>query len=307
MNLYFDLDTGVFCSSPGSRDTVSTLSFKRGDTVSLAVRFISGIVVQELGSGATGKLGLKESGEYDADFVASDTAWTKTGTGTSTVYTFELNLNTSELNALLGHDGTEGNDVASVDLMMEMEWTVSGVTTSSNTITATVRNDVVKGSESGPAEISGGTPVEPAAAELSVNFGGSNNAILFTAVEAGVAGNSITIEVVAGGSLDVTVASGTSILISYVDNSTTAQAVINAVNADPEASLLVTAANFSPDNGTGVMSTVAEELAPTALSGGADATPGVLGSMRVDADFLYVVCQVSGGAPTWKKIALSAL
>ena len=147
MNLYFDLDTGVFCSGPGSRDTVSSLSFKRGDTVSLAVRFISGIIVQELGVGATGKLGLKESGEYDADFVASDTAWTKTGTGTSTVYTFELNLNTSELNALLGHDGTEGNDVASVDLMMEMEWAVDGVTTSSNTITATVRNDVVKGSE----------------------------------------------------------------------------------------------------------------------------------------------------------------
>ena len=398
MNLYFDLDTGVFCSSPGSRDTVSALSFKRGDTVSLAVRFISGIVVQELGVGATGKLGLKEQGEYDADFVASDAAWTKTGTGTSTVYTFNLNLATSELNALLNDDGTEGNDVASVDLMMEMEWTDGGVTTSSNTITATVHNDVVKGSESGPAEISEGTPVNEAAASVTINPTGADNSVTYTADAAGAAGNDITITYatpaaqstttvgVVGDAITVTPGTKARMLVTGTltsDGSTpvvftdllyagidegkavfsheatweftvnysvywvgskwilrslsgatwestdavatpdlvttwvpqgaatgtptvtaatsSAQQVITAVNASGSASALVTAA------ASGTVTGAVAAVTATSLTGGADVTDGVLGAMKVDADFLYVVCEVTGGVPTWKKIALSAL
>ena len=159
MNLYFDLDAGIFVSGPGTRDRVDRLSFKRGDTVSLAVRFLRGIVVQELASGATGQIGLKELGEYDADLVAGATSWTKTGTTTSTVYTFELGLNTAELNALLAHDATEGNDVASVDLMFEMEVIAGGITTSSPTLTCTIQNDVIKNDELVPAPSAGQAPL----------------------------------------------------------------------------------------------------------------------------------------------------
>jgi hypothetical protein len=140
VTLYFDLDTRNFVSALGVRDVVSRLSFKRGDNLAAAVKFISGVTVQELDAGATGKMGFKELGDFDGDLVGGATSWTKTGTGITTVYSFDLNLNTAGLNTLLGVGVAA--DVASVELNLEMEFVELGQTTSSNTILATVLNDV---------------------------------------------------------------------------------------------------------------------------------------------------------------------
>jgi hypothetical protein len=148
VTLYFDVSTRNFVTSPGYRDVVSALTFKRGDNLALAVKFCSGTTILELASGATGKMGMKEVGDFDGDLVGGALSWTKTGTGTSTVYTFDLNLNTAELNTLLGVG--EAADVASVNLNMEMEYIVSGQVTSSNTILATVQNDVNRDEDETP-------------------------------------------------------------------------------------------------------------------------------------------------------------
>lgn len=192
MDLYFDLNKGQFVSSNGNGDLVSALRLKRGDTVEIVVRFCRGIVITELASGAAGKLGVKEVGDYDGDFVAAAPSWTKAGTGTSTTYTFQLNLDTEELDALLGVGAAE--DVASVTLNFEMEFQVGDVITSSNTVTLTVDNDVIRGSESGPTDISGGTPVNETAATVTINPTGADNSVLYTAVAGlGADGNDITI------------------------------------------------------------------------------------------------------------------
>jgi hypothetical protein len=47
--------------------------------------------------GQQGKWDIKKT--FAGGFLANDAAFTKTGTGSSTVYQFDLNLNTSELNA----------------------------------------------------------------------------------------------------------------------------------------------------------------------------------------------------------------
>jgi hypothetical protein len=96
-----------------------------------------------LGAGATGKMGLKK--DFDGDFLAFDSAWTKSGTGTSTIYTFGLNLSTTELDAEFPEDDEE-----SITARVEVEWAESGLISSTLPCSAVVFNDVIRGNESAP-------------------------------------------------------------------------------------------------------------------------------------------------------------
>ena len=112
-----------------------------------------------------------------------------------------------------------------------------------------------------------------AKAKLSTGVVASDNAILYTAKEAGVAGNAITVTHVDppgnDAALDVTV-SGTDITVSLATDGASAvtskaDAVVDAVNADAEANLLVAASSAVGDsNGTGTVAA----LAKTNLAGG---------------------------------------
>jgi hypothetical protein len=189
MLLYFDLDIAAFVSGPGTRDLLTALSVKRGDSLSLAVQFVSGTTPQELATGATGILGIKVAGDYDGDFIASAGSWTKTGTGTAALYTFTVSLNTTALAALLA------GDTAALAASLELEYLVGTVRTSSQTIALTIYNDVVKGLEAGAVEVTGGTPVNFVAATATLDPAGANNNILVTAYNKGTAGNSVTCEI----------------------------------------------------------------------------------------------------------------
>jgi hypothetical protein len=149
MLLYFDLDRGRLVSSPGSGDSLSSLDLKRGDTLPVILRFTRGLTVQELSSGATGRIGLKSVGDYDGAYLAADLEWTKSGTGTDTTYTFVLDLNTVAINTALGVG--EPADLASIPVNFELEFVESGNTTSSQTVLATLHNDVNRGDEESPA------------------------------------------------------------------------------------------------------------------------------------------------------------
>lgn len=113
MRLYIDLDSLSVIQSAGNRQQVTRLNFKRGDSSRLDVYFVRSGTVQELdpANAETGKFGLKVDGDYPGDFIVSDTAWVKTGTGTSSVYTFEPSFNTVGLNDEL-IDGTVSEHVA---------------------------------------------------------------------------------------------------------------------------------------------------------------------------------------------------
>jgi hypothetical protein len=141
VRVYINLDTSEFVVSPVLTQRVNTLFFTRRDTVPVEVQFVRGSAVVELGAGATGQIGLKKT--YTGNFLANDTAWTKTGTGTSTVYQFDLNLNTANLDAEFSPDATTD----SIDAKFEISWSVSGTTTTTLPCTATIYNDVVRGDE----------------------------------------------------------------------------------------------------------------------------------------------------------------
>ena len=144
MRVYINLDTNEFVVSPVLTQRVSTLYFVRRDTVPVEVQFVRQGSVVELGAGATGAIGIKKT--FSGNFLATDSAWTKTGTGTSTVYQFDLNLNTANMDTEFSND----NNTASIDAKIEVSWTVSSTTSSTLPTTATVYNDVIRGGEGVP-------------------------------------------------------------------------------------------------------------------------------------------------------------
>ena len=141
MRVYINLDTNEPVVSPVLTQRVNTFYFVRRDTVPVEVQFVRGGAVVELGAGATGVIGMKKT--YAASFLASDSEWTKTGTGTSTVYQFDLSLNTANLDAEFSPDATTD----SIDCKIEVSWTVSGTTSTTLPTTATIYNDVIRGEE----------------------------------------------------------------------------------------------------------------------------------------------------------------
>jgi hypothetical protein len=144
MRVYVNLDSNEFVVSPVLTQRVNTLFFVRRDTVPVEVQFVRGGSVVELGAGATGAIGIKKT--FSGNFLASDSSWAKTGTGTSTVYQFDLNLNTANMDAEFSND----NATASIDAKIEVSWSVGTTTSSTLPTTATVFNDVIRGGEGVP-------------------------------------------------------------------------------------------------------------------------------------------------------------
>ena len=144
MRVYINLDTNEPVVSPVLTQRVNTFYFVRRDTVPVEVQFVRQGSVVELGAGATGAIGMKKT--YTGSFLASDSAWTQTGTGTSTVYQFDLNLNTANLDAEFTPDGTTDSILCKI----EVSWTVSGTTSTTLPTTATIYNDVIRGGEGVP-------------------------------------------------------------------------------------------------------------------------------------------------------------
>jgi hypothetical protein len=135
--------------------SIETVPNKRGQTVSVAVQFHRDAVIQELDPAGsqlalTGILGLKALGNYlSTQFVVSSGNPVKTGTGTSTVYTFTVLLLSVALDALL-----QSNDF--IDLSAEIQWTITDSSVdpaivtpakTSNLMTWRVNNDVNRGGE----------------------------------------------------------------------------------------------------------------------------------------------------------------
>jgi hypothetical protein len=143
MRVFVDLNSRAFVVSPVLVQRVTELLFTRRDNVPVEVQFVRNGVVVELGSGATGKMGIKQS--FDGDFLAFDSSWTKSGTGADCIYTFALNLNTVELDAEFETDEEE-----SVAGRVEIEWADSGLISSTLPCSAVIFNDVIRGDEGAP-------------------------------------------------------------------------------------------------------------------------------------------------------------
>lgn len=144
MRIYLDLDSRRLLTTPTR--ALSSLEFKRRDNDSIELQFLRDAAVQELPAGTTARVGIKPAGEYDAAFLAVTTL-TQSGTGTATVYSGALNLNTTAMAAAFAAEPV------SISAMLEVEWVTGQVVSSSKTLPTTIQNDVIRGDEGEPAEL----------------------------------------------------------------------------------------------------------------------------------------------------------
>lgn len=181
MRIDIDIDLKMIVPYPGVKTARDTIPFKRGDSDRVEVAYWRNLTRIDLEAGATGKLGMKELTKYDGDFVVSDLDWTKEADGDDFLYVFEPNFNTIQLNDLLGHDGAgqdTSDDEGYVDLMLEIEWNEGGKIGSTNTATARIHNDVIKGDEGVPADANPAYPTSQAVIDALAALPGKQTAPL---------------------------------------------------------------------------------------------------------------------------------
>lgn len=141
MRVYINLDNRAFVVSPTLLQEVSTLYFTRRDNTPVEVQFVRNGLVVELSSGALGKLGLKTS--YAGNFIAYAGNWVKSGTGTSTIYTFSLNMTSANLDSLFPLDSED-----SANCKVELTWQEGANTSSTLPASAIIYNDLIRAGES---------------------------------------------------------------------------------------------------------------------------------------------------------------
>jgi hypothetical protein len=151
MDLFCNVDTGVFQTSITNQQPIQFLTFKRRDTVTLNLYLVkngASYDAGEISGGLTSfSLALKSDGDYASAFLAyaaNYVSYDDNGAGTY-IYTFKLNLNTSVLYSLF----TENSEVGFLSAMLEFQWVLDSDNSvhSSQTIPVLVQNDVIRGDE----------------------------------------------------------------------------------------------------------------------------------------------------------------
>lgn len=123
---------------------LESLDVVRRDRFPLEVKMIFGASAKELPVDATGAFALKVPGAFASTPIASASSWLKSGSGSSAVYTFDVNLNTAAMATLFV------GEPASVSLVLEVAWAYAGVRLTSVPLPVVVANDYIRGDEGAP-------------------------------------------------------------------------------------------------------------------------------------------------------------
>ncbi len=138
---YIDTGTQRIWKLP-IRSPITDFRFERGSAEPIQIRFVTSGAVIELGSSATVTLGFKQTPTSASYIIPSVTA-TKTGTGTSTVYTALPTFLSTDLDTYLSTADSKA-------VYMQVEW-VDGTTTAQTPLYfARVSNNVNRGGETMP-------------------------------------------------------------------------------------------------------------------------------------------------------------
>lgn len=157
MRRYVNLDSLDLQERSDFAVPVASLQVKRGTALYLEIQFIRDGEPELLAAGSTLRVGFKEQGKYDDDYIATQATWTTPGDATG-FYTCECSFDTTEADDLLLNNGDSSDDLVSVDLDGEIKWLDAGVGTpkKTNTFLTVLNNDVNRGTE---ATLSGSLPV----------------------------------------------------------------------------------------------------------------------------------------------------
>lgn len=141
MKLYVDLNSLSLISQPGYTKAVEQIYLRRADTVPFSVYFVQDGVIVDPGT-ADVFLVIKSAGNYNeaSPLVAAGSAFTKSGTGTTTVFTKAVDISSATIDTALSI--ASGNGTASVDAMGEISWSISGAFLTARRFTVTIESDL---------------------------------------------------------------------------------------------------------------------------------------------------------------------
>lgn len=121
MILYADLDTRTLVSLPGYTEPLRTLVVCRGDKHTTQLKFVRDGLVVDPGTPSALAFTVKTAGNFDQDPpLVLTTTFTKTGTGTATVFTGLVDYDNIAVAALVGSAET-GAAMAEVSLTLGAE------------------------------------------------------------------------------------------------------------------------------------------------------------------------------------------
>jgi len=118
------------------------LVFKSLDLVPVEVSFLSGTNFVDLPMDASGRIGIKRN-PSDAEFLSQSSSWSKSGIGSTAVYTFDLNFNTEAILTALGSTN-------SIPAFLEVEWHYGGYRFYSASIPVVIAKTIITGEEGTP-------------------------------------------------------------------------------------------------------------------------------------------------------------
>lgn len=171
MKVYIDERNFGLITAPGVPNPVTTIRFKRARLDPLEVQFVStdGAVVYR--PAASMSFALKPKGVFDTEPVVLTLEWTLPDPeDANPVYRCNPVMNTTALNALFNIDENPANDVPSVTLMGEINWTpAGGPVQATQTFDVVIANDVYRSGDSDPEDID--VETYQALAEKDVNGG----------------------------------------------------------------------------------------------------------------------------------------
>jgi len=121
--LYYDLNLRNWTASAGSSNTVQKIALGQLNDVDIVLRIVQDGVVIELTS-PSWILGIKELNSQSGDYLIQETTAVKTGTGTTTKYTFNFSFDSVELRAFLATLNPNEDYCA-----LEIRDTVNGIVT----------------------------------------------------------------------------------------------------------------------------------------------------------------------------------
>ena len=154
VKLHIDLETLQLIESPGFRNPVTSLRFKRGDAAQIEVMFLAGGTTPvTIGDPAQLEIqfGIKPRQRYDIGYLVHSASWVMPQPEETPIYRCSPSFNTEELNSALGVGSATGNELSEIVLMGEITWRVgTAEPTSTRTFTVIVENDVNRGTEGVP-------------------------------------------------------------------------------------------------------------------------------------------------------------
>lgn len=124
-----DADTLAVVQSAVVRTALGKIFLTRRNVRQIPFQFFRGGAVIELASGSSGQLVLKSQGDFPGGALARALTWTQEGNGVNTVYWFELDLRTAELEALFAVEVTvpvTPEPPSLPDLILELNYIEAG-------------------------------------------------------------------------------------------------------------------------------------------------------------------------------------